>query len=136
LDQTESGGGGWSITISDAAPVLSDCHIGDSICCNGACLTVTEFTSNSFKVGVAPETLNGTNLGKNLTIAPVIISTSATHIIGEGDLKVGSKVNLERAMAAHTRFGGHMVQVLTSSGFIRNCFNNATLSYRAMWTIQ
>jgi len=89
LDQTESGGGGWSITISDAAPVLGDCHIGDSICCNGACLTVTELTSNSFKVGVAPETLNRTNLG---------------------DLKVGSQVNLERAMAAHARFGGHMVQ--------------------------
>jgi len=91
LDHTESGGGGWSITISDAAPVLEDCHIGDSICCNGACLTVTAFTSDSFKVGVAPETLDRTNLG---------------------DLKIGSKVNLERAMAAHARFGGHFVQVL------------------------
>lgn len=66
LDTTASGGGGWSITIGDAALVLSDCHIGDSICCNGACLTVTEFTLDSFKVGIAPETLDRTNLGMGL----------------------------------------------------------------------
>ncbi|KAF8321712.1 putative riboflavin synthase, alpha chain [Clavulina sp. PMI_390] len=89
MDETVSGGGGWSITISDAAPILDDCHIGDSICCNGVCLTVTEFTADSFKVGVAPESLDRSNLG---------------------DLKEGSKINLERAMAAHVRFGGHMVQ--------------------------
>jgi len=53
------------------------------------CLTVTEFTSTSFKVGVAPETLRRTNLGR---------------------LSVGSKVNLERAVAGHVRFGGHFVQ--------------------------
>jgi len=88
-DTTESGGGGWSITIGDAAPVLKDCHIGDSICVNGACLTVTEFDSTSFKVGVAPETLDRTDLG---------------------DRKVGDQVNLERALAAHVRFGGHFVQ--------------------------
>jgi riboflavin synthase len=79
LDQTESGGGGWSITISNAAPVLNDCHIGDSICCNGACLTVTEFTSDSFKVGVAPETLDRTNLGKDLAIATRIFASSAAY---------------------------------------------------------
>ena len=64
LDTTESGGGGWSFTIGDAAPVLDDCHIGDSISCNGACLTVTEFNKDSFKVGVAPETLDRTNFGQ------------------------------------------------------------------------
>lgn len=64
LDTTESGGGGWSITIGDATPVLDDCHIGDSICCNGVCLTVTEFTADTFKVGVAPETLDRSNLGE------------------------------------------------------------------------
>jgi len=95
LDTTESGGGGWSITIGDSAPILEDCHIGDSICTNGACLTVTEFSSDPkndggwFKVGVAPETLDKTDLG---------------------DLKVGQLVNLERALAAHVRFGGHFVQ--------------------------
>ncbi|KAI8333565.1 alpha subunit of riboflavin synthase [Chlamydoabsidia padenii] len=88
-DQSESGGNGWTITVGDAAPILVDCHIGDSIAINGTCLTVTEFDQESFKVGVAPESLRRTNLGQ---------------------LKVGSKVNLERAMDAQKRFGGHMVQ--------------------------
>lgn len=89
LDASESGGGGWSMTIADSASILGDCHIGDSICVNGCCLTVTEFDQDSFKVGLAPETLSRTNLGH---------------------LKVGSKVNLERAVAGHIRFGGHFVQ--------------------------
>lgn len=63
LDETQSGGGGWSMNISAAEEILNDCHIGDSICINGACLTVTEFTKDSFKVGLAPETLQKTNLG-------------------------------------------------------------------------
>ncbi|KAI7851902.1 alpha subunit of riboflavin synthase [Circinella umbellata] len=88
-DSTESGGNGWTITIGDAAAILDDCHIGDSIAINGTCLTVTEFDRDTFKVGVAPESLRRTNLG---------------------DLKVGSKVNLERAMDSKKRFGGHMVQ--------------------------
>ncbi|GAA96068.1 uncharacterized protein L969DRAFT_87215 [Mixia osmundae IAM 14324] len=88
-DTTSSGGGGWSVTIGQAKPILSDCSIGDSICINGACLTVTEFDEDSFKVGLAPETLARTDLG---------------------DLKVGSKVNLERAMATGARYGGHFVQ--------------------------
>ena len=113
LDQSQSGGSGYSITIGGAANILDDCHIGDSICVNGelvifatpkhvltlryflsgACLTVTEFDTKahggSFKIGAAPETLRRTDLGS---------------------LKVGDKVNCERAMAAHTRFGGHCVQ--------------------------
>ncbi|KAI8981844.1 alpha subunit of riboflavin synthase [Mycotypha africana] len=89
MDTTESGGNGWTITISNAVEILTDCHIGDSIAINGTCLTVTEFDSNSFKVGVAPESLRCTNLG---------------------DLKEGDKVNLERAMDSNRRFGGHMVQ--------------------------
>ncbi|ORX49082.1 alpha subunit of riboflavin synthase, partial [Hesseltinella vesiculosa] len=89
MDQSQSGGNGWTITISEAGAILGDCHLGDSIAINGTCLTVTEFDSDSFKVGVAPESLRRTNLGQ---------------------LKVGSKVNLERAMDAQKRFGGHMVQ--------------------------
>lgn len=72
-----------------ARTVLSDAHIGDSICVNGVCLTVTEFDAESFSVDTVPETLRRTNLG---------------------DLVPGSAVNLERAMAADGRFGGHMVQ--------------------------
>ncbi|CUA67159.1 riboflavin synthase alpha chain [Rhizoctonia solani] len=89
LDSTASGGNGFSMTIEDSAPILGDCHIGDSICVNGACLTVTEFGRDWFKVGLAPETLDRTDLGER---------------------KVGDHVNLERAMAAHVRFGGHFVQ--------------------------
>ncbi|KAF9567443.1 Riboflavin synthase alpha chain [Mortierella alpina] len=89
LDSSESGGQGFSITVGNAAEILTDCHLGDSIAVNGTCLTVTQFDASSFKVGVAPETLRKTNLGS---------------------LKVGDAVNLERAMNAHTRFGGHMVQ--------------------------
>lgn len=72
--------------------LLSDCHLGDSIAVNGVCLTVTSFTltpSASFTVGIAPETLRLTNLGS---------------------LRSGSRVNLERAVRADTRMGGHFVQ--------------------------
>ncbi|GAA5898986.1 riboflavin synthase [Sporobolomyces salmoneus] len=82
---------GYSFTISDAHSILTDCQLGDSIAVNGCCLTVTEWSVEQgwFKVGLANETLARTNLGK---------------------LEVGSKVNLERAMAGHGRFGGHFVQ--------------------------
>ncbi|KAK9899653.1 Lumazine-binding protein [Cystobasidium minutum MCA 4210] len=81
----------YTMTISEASEILQDCTIGDSICVNGACLTVTEFDAAKgwFKVGLAPETLNRTNLG---------------------GLQVGSQVNLERAMATGARYGGHFVQ--------------------------
>lgn len=93
LDQTKSGGGGFSLTIGKSGAILGDCNVGDSISVNGTCLTVTEFDATKdggyFKVGIAPETLRRTNLG---------------------ELKVGHGVNCERAMQAHTRFGGHFVQ--------------------------
>jgi len=89
LDPSTSGGNGTSLTISECSSILSDAVLGDSISVNGTCLTVTEFDSSSFKVGVAPETLRRTNLSS---------------------LKQGSKVNLERAVSASTRMGGHFVQ--------------------------
>lgn len=88
-DDTTSGGNGYSLTIGDAKLILTDCHLGDSICCNGVCLTVTQFDKDTFKVGLAPETLLRSNLEY---------------------LKVGDRINLERAMAANDRFGGHFVQ--------------------------
>lgn len=111
LDESSSGGGGTSLTISSAASILDDVHLGDSISVNGVpfsiprpcpslttigtCLTVTEFTADSFKVGVSPETLRRTNLGH---------------------LAVGMAVNLERAVAGSVRFGGHFVQVAIHPG--------------------
>ena len=71
-----------------AAKIMADMHIGDSIAVNGICLTVTEFSASDFAADVMHETLNRTNLGQ---------------------LRQGSCVNLERAMAANGRFGGHIV---------------------------
>lgn len=59
--------GGCALTISKSAPILDDCHIGDSIAVNGACLTVTSFSKVEdggwFKVWLANETLERTDLG-------------------------------------------------------------------------
>ena len=88
-DDTAAGAGGTSLTISNCAEILTDAHLGDSISINGTCLTITAFTKSEFKVGVSPETLRRTNLGS---------------------LTKGSKVNLERAVSAETRMGGHFVQ--------------------------
>ena len=65
IDSTESGGGGFSLTIGNANLVLQDVLLGDSISCNGVCLTVTEFNAEKtwFKVGISPETIRKTNLG-------------------------------------------------------------------------
>ena len=71
-----------------ANKVLQDVHLGDSISINGVCLTVTSFKTTEFTVDVMPETVNATNIGS---------------------MQPGSKVNLERAMAAGGRFGGHFV---------------------------
>ena len=72
-----------------ATKVLSDVEPGSSIAVNGTCLTVTDFTANSFSVGIQPETLRRTNIGF---------------------LKVNDEVNLERAVALGGRLGGHLVQ--------------------------
>jgi riboflavin synthase len=91
LDESESGGGGFSMVIGNAHSVLTDCNLGDSIACNGICLTVTSFDKDEgcFKVGISPETLRKTNIGM---------------------AKQGDRINLERAMSGASRFGGHMVQ--------------------------
>lgn len=78
-----------SMELSIRASKILECvQLGDSIAVNGVCLTVKEFTSNYFVADVMPETVNATSLQQ---------------------LKVGSIVNLERAMAANGRFGGHIV---------------------------
>ena len=58
---------GCTLVIGDAAPIIGDCHIGDSIAVNGACLTVTAFDAAAdggwFEVWLANETLSRTDLG-------------------------------------------------------------------------
>lgn len=71
-----------------AKEILKDLSIGDSISINGICLTVVSFNSNSFSVDVMPET---------------IVATSLRQV------QLNTAVNLERAMAANGRFGGHFV---------------------------
>ena len=71
-----------------AEKILDGTHIGDSIAVNGVCLTVTRLTEGGFYADVMPETFSRSNLG---------------------ELTAGSRVNLERAMAADGRFGGHIV---------------------------
>ena len=71
-----------------AEAVLSDLKIGDSVAVNGVCLTATTVDAGGFTADVMHETLNRSSLGA---------------------LVPGSPVNLERAMAANGRFGGHMV---------------------------
>ena len=75
------------ISIS-ASKIFDDIKLGDSIAVNGVCLTVTRFDKNTFDADVSNETLRRTNFGQ---------------------LKSGSKVNLERAMPMNGRFGGHIV---------------------------
>lgn len=71
-----------------AEKITKDMHIGDSISVNGVCLTVISFQNKQFDADIMPETLNRSSLG---------------------NLKPGSHVNLERAMSADGRFGGHIV---------------------------
>ena len=68
--------------------IFEDMYIGDSIAVNGICLTVAGKTASTFTVDIMAETLRRTSLGR---------------------LSKGDKVNMERAMAANGRFGGHIV---------------------------
>lgn len=79
---------GVRITIA-ADVVTGDITIGDSIAVNGVCLTALDPRPESFAADVSPETLERSTIGR---------------------LKVGSRVNLERAVTPSTRLGGHIVQ--------------------------
>ncbi len=76
------------VIVIKADTVLNGTKLGDSIAVNGVCLTVTNITGGEFSADVMPETLSRSNLGL---------------------LQTGGAVNLERAMAADGRFGGHIV---------------------------
>ena len=92
-------GAASSVLTIAANRIFEDLHLGDSVAVNGVCLTASSFTANSFTADVMHETLEHTSLGF---------------------LQRGSEVNLERAMAAGGRFGGHIV-----SGHVDGC---ATIS--------
>lgn len=75
--------------VVKCSAVLEDAHEGSSIAVKGVCLTALDLTADSFAADLAPETLARTNLG---------------------DLRVGSRVNLERPVTPATRLSGHIVQ--------------------------
>jgi riboflavin synthase len=83
------------VTAGGVTDVWIDSHFpgdfahGESIACDGVCLTVVESQGSSFRVQAAPETLRRSTLGR---------------------WKVGTRVNLERALRMGDRLGGHWVQ--------------------------
>lgn len=79
---------GARINVATGSLDMQDVKLGDSIATNGICLTVVDFSENSFSADVSNETLTRT---------------------GFSHYKSGQKVNLEKAMLPTTRFGGHMV---------------------------
>ena len=89
--------------------VLDDVSHGASIAVNGVCLTVTDWTTETFTVDVMAESLNRSSLDV---------------------LAAGSRVNLERAMAADGRFGGHIVQ-----GHVDGTGTVVSVSPSEHWTV-
>lgn len=85
--ELESAPAGARIVITH--DLEGDLRVGDSVGVNGCCVTVTELSPGRFAADLMGETLQRTGLG---------------------DLAVGSPVNLERALPADGRFGGHLVQ--------------------------
>lgn len=83
-----STGNGFGVMQIKCNEVLKETRIGDSIATNGVCLTVKEKSDNYFKAEVMGETLAKSNLG---------------------NLKVGDRLNLERALRLSDRLGGHIV---------------------------
>jgi riboflavin synthase len=88
VESLAQSGGGYHLSVR-ARKVVEDVRLGDSIAVDGACLTVTRFDPAGFTVGLSPETLRRTNLGR---------------------LRRGDRVNLERALRPGDRMGGHYVQ--------------------------
>ena len=89
-----------AVLTIQARKILTDIRLGDSIAVNGVCLTVTAYNQSGFSADVVHETLQRTALGQ---------------------LHSGAEVNLERAMAANGRFGGHIVSGhIDGTGVIQN----------------
>ncbi len=88
IAQLEPRGGDLRLTIDAGELSMEDVKLGDSIACNGCCLTAVELNGQQFAVDVSVESLDLTTIG---------------------GWQVGSPINLEKAMQAGDRFGGHMV---------------------------
>lgn len=88
IKRVEQQQGDVRLTVSTADLNLSDAQLGDSIAVNGVCLTAIELAAGQFVADVSNETLSATTMA---------------------NIKAGAPVNLECALQAQTRLGGHMV---------------------------
>lgn len=88
IKRFERQGNGYLLEIG-CHKIMDDVKVDDSIAVNGTCLTVTTFTKDSFTVQAVAETVQRTTMS---------------------GLKIGSRVNLERALRLSDRLGGHLVQ--------------------------
>jgi riboflavin synthase len=84
----EPSGGDLRLRVATGKLPLNDVALGDSICTNGVCLTVTDLPGDGYWADVSVETLNFTTLGQ---------------------MKPGAAVNLEKALTPESRLGGHIV---------------------------
>ena len=108
--------GNSGVLAVKAAKVLEGTKIGDSIAVNGVCLTVTSLQPDGFTADVMAETIRRSSLG---------------------NCKIGSYVNLERAMAADGRFGGHIVSGhIDGTGVIRSIIQEENAVWVSIKTSQ
>jgi riboflavin synthase len=86
--KTEKIGGDLRLTLATGGLAMAGVQLGDSIMCNGICLTAIEFDNNSFVADLSEETLNVTTAGNWV---------------------VGTRINLEKSLTLADRLGGHLV---------------------------
>jgi riboflavin synthase len=89
VERLEPRAGGARVTIRPGTMPVDDLALGESVACNGACLTVVERGGGRMSFDAVPETLSRTTLG---------------------NWRAGTRVNLERALRLSDRLGGHLVQ--------------------------
>ena len=105
IESREMRDGDARLTINTGSLDIAGASLGDSISVNGVCLTAIEYSSNSFSADVSGESLSRTTLG---------------------DLKTGSKVNLEMAVTPTTHLGGHLVSGhVDGVGEVVRCWGDA-----------
>jgi riboflavin synthase len=88
IEKIEERSGDQRLTIKVGGLDMSDVALGDSIACNGVCLTAVSFDNDRYTADVSGETLRLTTLG---------------------EIKLGSPANLEKALTPSSRLGGHLV---------------------------
>lgn len=88
VERFERRGPGAQITIAAPPTLVAELVLGESVACDGACLTVTHAAGHNFTVDASAETLSRTTLGER---------------------KLGDRLHLERALRVGDRLGGHMV---------------------------